>query len=216
MSASNQPEPGRSPRGPCVWHEPMEFDMAADRDLRGVPVLESYSLCTTLHPAMALAGAADTRPEPCDSSATVERVLDQWKRRSAFQSLIYADPAKSFKSEVRAHFSNGAAKIYGVYIVRELETREIVYIGKGGTVDGRGHFKGQDVPSRLRNTRGKDGTGKDIPADQWFQELCRSRGALLIEYLALEPPVAPAYVEAALLQAYLAQYRRLPPKNRSL
>jgi hypothetical protein len=216
MNASNQPEPGRDYEIPCVLHEPMDFDMAADRDVSGVPVLESYSLCTKVHPAMEFDAAPCTRSEPYDSSKTFEQVLDRWKGKFTLKSFIYADSATSFKGEVRRHFGKTSAKVYGVYIVRERETRSVLYIGKGGTVNGNGHFKGQDVPRRLRNTRGKNGDGKDVQADQWFRELCRDRGPLLVEYLALEPPVAPAYAEAVLLQAYLFEYKRLPPKNRSL
>lgn len=98
-----------------------------------------------------------------------------------------------------------------MYLVRRQADQSILYVNKGGTVGGDGQFKGQDVPGRLRNVR-----GDDVGADQWFRQLLLEAGPLAIEYLILAPPFAPAYVEAALLQAYLVEHKQLPPKNHAL
>lgn len=142
---------------------------------------------------------------------TFERLLHRLKENFRFGSFVYEDHTTRFRGAVSAHFGNGGGKIYGIYIIRKRDTKEVLYIGKGGTLDGQGKFKGQDMPGRLQNVR-----GNDIGADRWFRELVQERGALLVEYLVLEAPIAPAYIEASLLQAYLAEHKSLPPKNSSL
>lgn len=138
-------------------------------------------------------------------------MLDSLKKDFASGSFIYADHAMKFGRAVRSHFGNVDKRVYGVHIVRQRNTEEVLYIGKGGTVDGQGQFKGQDVPGRLGNVK-----ESRIRATEWFRQFLQERGTLVVEYLVVEPPFAPAYIEATLLQAYLAEHKRLPPKNRSL
>jgi hypothetical protein len=142
---------------------------------------------------------------------SVESLLDRWKREFQHGSFTYADPATSFRRQVADHFGRAVGRVYGVYLIRRQHDQSILYIGKGGTIGGDGQFKGQDVPGRLRNVR-----GGDIAADQWFRELLSEAGPVAIEYVVLTLPITPAYVEVSLLQAYLAEYGRLPPKNREL
>ncbi len=61
---------------------------------------------------------------------------------------------KSFRKVVNTHFSSvrGERK-YGVYIVKYQEKNEVIYIGKGGSIEEDGHFGKQDIPERLINTR---------------------------------------------------------------
>lgn len=142
---------------------------------------------------------------------SVEILLDRWKGEFRHGSFTYADPAASFRRLVAEHFVGAVEKVYGVYVIRRRLDQSILYIGKGGTIGGDGQFKGQDVPGRLRNVR-----GGDIGADQWFRELLSEAGPVTIEYVVLTLPITPAYVEVSLLQAYLVEYRRLPPKNSEL
>lgn len=142
---------------------------------------------------------------------SVEGLFSQWKRERRHGSFTYEDSNANFREIVAEHFSDVTGKVYGVYIIRQRDSGTILYIGKGGTVSGDGKSKGQDVPGRLRNVR-----GDDVGADRWFRELLLEMGPLVVEYLFIEPPFAPAYVEAALLQAYLVEHHRLPPKNAAL
>jgi len=145
------------------------------------------------------------------ATESVESLLDRWKREFRHGSFTYVDPAASFRRLVAEHFRGTAERVYGVYLIRRRHDQSILYIGKGGTIGGDGQFKGQDVPGRLRNVR-----GGDIGADRWFRELLSEGGPVAIEYVVLTLPITPAYVEASLLQAYLAEYGRLPPKNSEL
>jgi hypothetical protein len=139
---------------------------------------------------------------------SVESLLTQWKGECYHGSLEYDDSNAGFREVVAQHFGSGPRKVYGVYVVRQQASGAILYIGKGGTVGSDGQFKGQDVVGRLRNVR-----GDDVGADRWFRELLQEMGPLVIEYLVVAPPIAPAALEAALLQAYLVEHKRLPPKN---
>ena len=74
-----------------------------------------------------------------------------------------------------------------------------------------GSFKGQDIPGRLRNVKGKDTT-----ANQWFRTLVGEKGPLIIEYgLLTTVPKSPALIEAVLLQAHLNEHGCLPYRNRA-
>ena len=98
---------------------------------------------------------------------------------------------------------------YGAYVVRTRKNGEILYIGKGGTLLQEGDFKEQDLIGRLTKRRGK------ISANEWFSELCRKIGPIEIEYFILSKGEAPAFIEAALLQAYFNEYGHLPIENKS-
>ncbi len=101
---------------------------------------------------------------------------------------------------------------YGVYVIRQGDTREVLYVGKGGTIDRGGNFKKQDIPERLKNTK-----GDNISADNWFSSLAKEKGPLIIEYVFLDSkPESPALVESCLLQAYLNERGCLPYRNKEL
>ena len=134
------------------------------------------------------------------------------KKTCEYGSYEYCNPLDSFRARTTLHF-RGVRRLerYGVYVVRQRDTREVLYIGKGGTVDSQGQFKGQDIPQRLKNV--KEG---NISADKWFLDLLQEKGLLVIEYVFLPISKSPAFVEATLLQAYLNEHHRLPYKNKVL
>ena len=137
-----------------------------------------------------------------------ESLLTQMKNYFRHNSFAYEDPNVSFRKIVAQHFGNESGSVYGVYLIRQKVNREILYIGKGGTVCGDGSLKEQDIRGRLRNVR-----SNDLGADHWLRELLDEMGSLIVEYLIIDAPIAPAYVEAALLQAFLVEHNRLPLKN---
>ena len=142
---------------------------------------------------------------------TVENLFAQWKTEFRHGSFAYEVPNASFRDLVARHFGDSTGRVYGVYLIRRRDSGAILYTGNGGTVRNDGQFKGQDVPGRLRNVR-----GDDVGADHWFRELLLEMGPLVVEYLIVEPPISNAFVEAALLQAYLVEHKRLPLKNSAL
>ncbi len=130
-------------------------------------------------------------------------------------SYEYTDPNASFSAITKAHFENIAPPHYGVYVIRQHATRQVIYIGKSGTIDPHGNFKSQDIPHRLQNVREKR-HGQCIFGKQWFSELVREVGPLSVEYVVLPQTYSPALAETRLLQAYLNEHQKLPDKNKSL
>jgi hypothetical protein len=126
-------------------------------------------------------------------------------------SFEYTTATSSILKTIRSHFSKRDRKHYGVYAVRSRSsTGGVLYVGKAGTVRRDGGFKGQDLPGRLMNVRGKESS------KTWFSELCDKNGPLIIEYILLEStPISPALAESRLLQAFLNENGRLPCKNTS-
>lgn len=124
----------------------------------------------------------------------------------------YISPLDSFRTCTTWHFRGvRRQEKYGVYIVRQKDTQEVLYIGKGGTIDSQEQFKDQDIPERLKNVK-----VDSVSANEWFRNLIQEKGPLAIEYIFLSSSLSPAFVEASLLQAYLNQHHRLPYKNKSL
>jgi hypothetical protein len=124
----------------------------------------------------------------------------------------YSNLSESFRACTTRHFRRvEQQEKYGVYVVRQRDAQEVLYIGKSGTIDSQGQFKAQDIPGRLKNVK-----GGDVSADEWFRDLFQEKGVLVIEYIFLSTSKSPAFVEAALLQAYLNEYHCLPYKNKSL
>lgn len=141
-----------------------------------------------------------------------EEEIAELKRICDHGSFEYNSSSLNFTTVVTSHFhSINQQKMYGVYVVRQRDTQEVLYIGKSGTIDSKGQFKGQDIPGRLKNVK-----GRDVSANKWFRDLFQERGPLVIEYIFLSTSKSPAFVEATLIQAYLNEHHRLPYRNKSL
>lgn len=142
-----------------------------------------------------------------------EDEIDLLKSTYEHNYYAYKDSLESFVTCTKLHFNRVVRNDkYGVYMVRQLDTQEVLYIGKSGTVDSQGKFKMQvqDIPRRLINVKG------NIPANVWFKNLLQEKGPLKIEYILLPTSKSPSFVEKALLQAHLNEYSRLPYKNNEL
>jgi hypothetical protein len=82
----------------------------------------------------------------------VDVLLDWLKQNYRYATFAYADANVSFRKVVKAHFGTRATSLYGVYVVRKQESAAILYIGKGGTLNTSGQYKGQDIVGRLTNS----------------------------------------------------------------
>lgn len=113
-----------------------------------------------------------------------------------------------FRESVDSNFNKKKLN-YGVYIVRKKCTREVLYIGKSGTIDSEGNLKKQDIPARLKNVRKRE--KKDISFNNVFDKY----GPVVIEYIILtEKNQLPTYVESLLLQAYFNEHGTIPRENK--
>ena len=143
---------------------------------------------------------------------TFEDELSDLKKGYDHGSFEYGDPNISFRHVVSSHFQKiQRNNRHGIYIVRQKSTGGVLYIGKSGTINPNGYFKGQDIPGRLKNV--KNG---DIPADEWFKNLVNEKGQLVIEYVFFPlTPKSPTLIESLLLQAYFNENKSLPYRNNS-
>jgi len=141
---------------------------------------------------------------------------DEWKRIKElgyYGSFLFAGMANDWRSTVASHFKTSTLQrpCYGVYVVRQRKTGEVIYVGKSGTMRQDGSFKPQDLEKRLVN-REKGQIRQVI-----FGERVVRFGELLIEYVVLkDSSIIPGYLEARLLQAYYDEFNQLPPDNASL
>ncbi|MBI4522338.1 MAG: hypothetical protein HY695_00855 [Deltaproteobacteria bacterium] len=146
----------------------------------------------------------------------VGRFEEEWEsltRKYEHGSFRYEDSSFSARKIIISEFRNVQRQSkYGVYVIRQEATREVLYIGKGGTIDQAGRFKNQDIPNRLANVK-----GSNLPADIWFSGLVKEKGPLVIEYVFLaSTPESPGLIESFLLQAYLNKLGCLPYRNNAL
>ena len=123
----------------------------------------------------------------------------------------YSNPAIQMNEIVTRHFKRHRMESrYGVYLVRKKDDRNVIYIGKGGTITQEGTFKNQNIPKILKASRG------EVKSNEWFREIVINHGPIDIEYVFLEmTPKAPALAECELLQAYLNEYKKLPLMNKA-
>lgn len=146
----------------------------------------------------------------------LDQFEDEWKSlkvENDHGSFSYDDPKISFKKTVNKHFRNVSSQMkYGVYVIRQKSTNEVLYIGMSGTINQQGDFKGQDIPGRLKNVK-----TRDMSADVWVENLMKDRGSLIVEYVFLDKkPKSPGLVETVLLQSFLNEYGHLPYLNNAL
>lgn len=142
---------------------------------------------------------------------TFEDEIASLKNTFEYGSYEYSNPSDSFRILTTIHFRGVREReMFGIYVVRQRDTKEVLYIGKSGTLDSQGQFKNQDIPKRLKNVK------NNIYADEWFRNLLQKKGPLVIEYIFTSISMSPAFVEASLLQAYLNEQHRLPYMNESL
>lgn len=143
---------------------------------------------------------------------TFEDEIASLKETFEHGSYEYSNSSDSFRTSTTLHFRGVRQRERsGIYVVRQRDTKEVLYIGKSGTIDSQGQFKGQDIPKRLRNVKACNAS-----PDEWFRNLLQEKGPLVIEYIFTSISMSPAFVEASLLQAYLNEQHRLPYKNKSL
>lgn len=100
-----------------------------------------------------------------------EEEWESLKKGHEHNSFSYDGPPESIRTVVNQHFHQIQWQgKYGVYIVRRQATGEVLYIGKTGTIQQEGGFKGQDIPGRLTNRQGK------ISREEWFRDLVGKYG----------------------------------------
>jgi hypothetical protein len=101
-------------------------------------------------------------------------------------------------------------KVKAVYLIYGIKNakKELIYIGKAGSVKNDGSFKNQGI-DRLKRRRGK------IYSQEWYENILKDYDRLVFKIVELEG-ISPAFIEAFLLQKYLDKCKRLPRYNKTL
>ncbi len=99
---------------------------------------------------------------------------------------------------------------YGIYAICHSDNHQVLYIGKGGTIQNDGTFKNQNLNGRLKAPRGIYNNSylyfQNVMTENTFDSLI-----FLVIYSNLNNP--PAYVESISLRHYLNQNNCLPILN---
>lgn len=113
---------------------------------------------------------------------------------------------------------NIAPNKYGVYLWRDLKTNRILYIGMAGKI-AKGKANKHDLCKRLVASRGKDENEKDVSTSNFLKMKMNELNieSIEIEVFVANDKIAPAYLEAILLQKFweLSGHTDLPKFNKS-
>lgn len=101
----------------------------------------------------------------------------------------------------------------GVYVISAVaQITQVIYIGKAGTLQNDGTWKGQMLPGRLRAQQ--DG----MPRRRFFREVLAVTGATRFSFewfiTAGDRITLPAFAESELLQAFFDDFGCLPKYNK--
>ena len=105
---------------------------------------------------------------------------------------------------------------YGIYIIYSIKnlSKDIIYIGKSGTMINDGTFKSQGIAQRLTKVQNK------LQRKIYFQNILNEYKFDKLEFLWIttydeEYQEIPSFSEAKMIQAYFNQYKKLPLLNKS-
>lgn len=111
--------------------------------------------------------------------------------------------------------SKAVPNLPGIYIIYTItsNTKELVYIGKSGTMINDGSFKTQLLRKRLNNRHA--GVSRQV----YFENKLKDEDIETLEfnwYVTFEGSNidVPGFVEGNLLQNYFVQNKKLPPWNK--
>jgi len=104
---------------------------------------------------------------------------------------------------------------YGIYIIYSIKklSKDIIYIGKSGTMINNGTFRNQGIAERL--TKKQNGVVRKI----YFQNIIKKFEFEKLEFLWIitfdeQHKEIPSLSEAKMIQAYFNQNKKLPLLNK--
>lgn len=140
----------------------------------------------------------------------IERYKRRFKRHESF-CVGSIDDLRTCIAQAGVPNLPGAYLIYGL----QGRKRELLYVGKSGTVRTNGTFKTQGLARRLNMKQ-----GRLMRAVYWAKQIEERRldGLEFEWYVTFDGPakVLPSKAESDLLQAYFDDYRQLPPCNAAI
>ena len=104
---------------------------------------------------------------------------------------------------------------YGIYIIYSIKnsSKDIIYIGKSGTMKNDGTFRNQGIAIRLTRIQNR------LPRRIYFQNVIEEYKFEKLEFLWITTfdenyQEIPSSSEAKMLQAYFSEYKKLPLLNK--
>lgn len=129
----------------------------------------------------------------------------------SYDSFYYGINHINFCKTADKHFTkNNHRKAYGIYTIEQLQSGNVLYIGKAGSIKNDGSFRKQGLQERLKNRK-----TNDVHANVWFRKLSEKHGCLQINYFVLDKSISPVLCESLLLQSYLNENGKLPKMNQN-
>ncbi len=143
-----------------------------------------------------------------------EDAVAEFRERFPDQGSFDLKPGESIKAAVTRHDVSSGRGVYVITACRGGQ-REVVYIGKAGTIRTDGSFKDQGIAKRLTMKQDKH-TYREV----FFREIIATErlDCLQFEWFvtsAEECSVPPFLAEAQLLAAFFRVTKRLPRLNKA-
>ncbi|MBN8859362.1 MAG: hypothetical protein J0H29_13295 [Sphingobacteriales bacterium] len=148
--------------------------------------------------------------------AVTQPYTDKLKEDFIIDRKIFAEASgrANYNKTVREKIE----KKVGVYIWLDDTRKEIIYIGKAGSIGRDGSYKKHSIQNRLTAPRGKNkATNKYIQTNDYVKAIMTeydiSHLSIVVIYSKEDEP--PAYIEALLLYHFYKKNKRLPKLNNS-
>jgi hypothetical protein len=138
---------------------------------------------------------------------TIQNLIEEYKESN--QSGIFELKKDEIINDIIR--KNEVPNSYGIYIIYSIKnlSKNIIYIGKSGTMINDGTFKSQGIAKRL--TRIQNGLQRRI----YFQNVIEKYQFEKLEFLWITTfdkmyKEIPSLSEAKMIQAYFSEFKKLP------
>ncbi len=142
---------------------------------------------------------------------TIQNLIEEYKKTNRYG--IFELKKDEIINDIMR--KNKVPNSYGIYIIYSIKnlSKDIVYIGKSGTMVNDGTFRSQGIAERL--TKKQDG----IIRKKYFQNQIKKYEFDKLEFLWIttfdkEYQEIPSFSEAKMIQAHFSQYKKLPLLNK--
>ncbi len=140
--------------------------------------------------------------------------VELYKESFPIHGQFEISSGNELRNKIRASNVSNKPGCYVIY-KNSIESHNVIYIGKAGTMKTDGSFKDQGLAGRLCAKQEK------MPRPQFFQEIIEKHKISILYFQWFvtfngQSKILPAKAEADLLQAYFDEYGELPMLNKDI
>jgi len=142
---------------------------------------------------------------------TIQNLIEEYKKSNQF-GIFELKKDEIINDIIR---KNEVPNSYGIYIIYSIKnlSKNIIYIGKSGTMINDGTFKKQGIAQRLTKIQNK------LPRKIYFQNVIKEYEFEKLEFLWITTfdkmyKEIPSSSEAKMIQAYFSEFKKLPLLNK--